>query len=383
MPWTLAFLLVPLALADGSPTDPVVGPLEPLLKKPSSELVTVVERWSADREGVGRRFPVEFSPTRIGRLREFSEAWRGRLKELDFDALGTEGKVDYLLLDNELKSDLDRLDREKRRAEETAGFLPFSRTITDLVEARRRLDPVDPIKSAEVLARLPGQLDAARKEVSAREKDKKTPQPVALRASRDADALRTALGGWFRYYDGYDPTFSWWVRAPYRKADEALGDYAKFLADTVAEARRGDDDTIRGDPIGRDGLLEDLRAEMIAYSPEELLAIGEKEFAWCEAEMKKASKEMGFGDDWKAALEKVKTLYVPAGDQPRLVRELAKEAIDFVEKHDLVTVPALAKEDWRVEMMSPRRRRSTRSSSEASRSSSRTPPRACRSKTSS
>ena len=39
---------------------------------------------------------------------------------------------------------------------------------------------------------------------------------------------------------------------------------------------------------------------MIPYSPEELVEIAEREFAWCEAEMKKASKEMGFGDDWKA-----------------------------------------------------------------------------------
>ena len=29
--------------------------------------------------------------------------------------------------------------------------------------------------------------------------------------------------------------------------------------------------------------------------------------------MKKAAREMGFGDDWKAAVEKVKTLHVAAG----------------------------------------------------------------------
>ena len=45
---------------------------------------------------------------------------------------------------------------------------------------------------------------------------------------------------------------------------------------------------------------------MIPYTPEQLIALAEKEFAWCDAEMKKASREMGFGDDWKKALEKVK-----------------------------------------------------------------------------
>ena len=65
---------------------------------------------------------------------------------------------------------------------------------------------------------------------------------------------------------------------------------------------------------------------MIAYTPEELIEIGEREYAWCEAEMKKASRELGFGDDWKKALEEVKNIYVPPGDQPRLIRDLALEA---------------------------------------------------------
>jgi hypothetical protein len=33
----------------------------------------------------------------------------------------------------------------------------------------------------------------------------------------------------------------------------------------------GDEDAIVGEPIGRDGLLADLEAEMIPYSPEELI----------------------------------------------------------------------------------------------------------------
>jgi len=59
-----------------------------------------------------------------------------------------------------------------------------------------------------------------------------------------------------------------------------------------------------------------LNAEFIPYSPEELIQIAEKQFAWCEKEMLKASRDLGFGENWKAALEKVKTLYVPAGQQP-------------------------------------------------------------------
>jgi uncharacterized protein (DUF885 family) len=94
---------------------------------------------------------------------------------------------------------------------------------------------------------------------------------------------------------------------------------------------------------------------MIPYTPEELITIAEKEMAWCENEMRRASRDLGYGDDWKKALEYVKTLYVEPGKQPELIRDLALEAIKFVEDNDLVTVPELAKSTWRMEMMTPER----------------------------
>ena len=64
---------------------------------------------------------------------------------------------------------------------------------------------------------------------------------------------------------------------------------------------------------------------MIPYTPEELIALANREFAWCEDEMKKASRgRWGFGDDWKKAIENVKDMHVaarrPAGDDPRPAR---------------------------------------------------------------
>ena len=101
--------------------------------------------------------------------------------------------------------------------------------------------------------------------------------------------------------------------------------------------------------------MVELAAEMIPYTPEDLIALGWKELAWCENEMKKASRELGFGDDWHKALEHVKNKYVEPGKQPEMIKDLASEAIEFVEKNDLVTVPPLARESWRMEMMSPER----------------------------
>jgi uncharacterized protein (DUF885 family) len=91
---------------------------------------------------------------------------------------------------------------------------------------------------------------------------------------------------------------------------------------------------------------------MIPYSLDELIAIAEREFTWCETEMREAAKDMGY-DDWRQALEKVKGMHVEPGRQPDLIRDLAREAADFVEKRELVTVPPMAREIWRAEMMSP------------------------------
>jgi hypothetical protein len=74
--------------------------------------------------------------------------------------------------------------------------------------------------------------------------------------------------------------------------------------------------------------------------------------------MIRASREMGLGDDWHKALEKVKNDFVEPGKQPELVRKLAQEAVDYVTQRDLVTVPALAREDWWEEMLTPEQQQS-------------------------
>jgi hypothetical protein len=117
--------------------------------------------------------------------------------------------------------------------------------------------------------------------------------------------------------------------------------------------RKTDTSGIPGAARGRQGLIFDLQDEFIPYTPEDLIALAEKEFAWCEVEMKKASRRMGFGDDWKKALEKVKGIHPPPGGQVRVVRDLMFQAVDYLRAHDLITVPAVAAESLRMVMMTP------------------------------
>jgi uncharacterized protein (DUF885 family) len=118
---------------------------------------------------------------------------------------------------------------------------------------------------------------------------------------------------------------------------------------------KDDGSGIIGSPIGREELLRQLQFEMIPYSPEDLVDIANKEFAWCDAELLKATKEMGFGDDWKKAQEKVKMSFVPEGHQPEAMLKLYNESVEFLKKHDLITIPPIAEETWRMTMIPPQR----------------------------
>jgi hypothetical protein len=334
------------------PPQPAVGQGRP---EGESELRDTVDLYTTDRAALLRRYDVERSPARRERLRRFTTEWRDRLRRLPFDALSQEGRVDYLLLSAEVEYQLAELAREERQVAEMAPWLPFAPTLTTVLEARRRMEPVDPPALAATFARLAPTIDSARQRAADDGKAGTLSRVVGRRAAGEVRTLQQALERWNGFYGGYDPVFTWWMADPYAKVNQALGAYLTFLREQVAGIRPGQPEPIIGDPIGPDGLRADLAHEMIPYTVEELIAIAEREYAWCETELKRAARDMGLGDDWKAALEKVKQTYVAPGDQPRLVRDLALEAIEYVESRNLVTVPPLAKEIWRMEMIPPER----------------------------
>jgi hypothetical protein len=343
------------------------------LPNASSEMVSVVQRFSADENALNRRYDAEGSPAQRTRMREFYQGWRQRLRESDFDRLSQEGKIDYVLLDNHLQHELALLNRAERQRAETAPLLPFADRLLALQDRRRELEDINHSAIARSLADVARQVDSLRAlfeppQRAAGDSSRARPQPprvsrtVGNRAADNLDGLRRTMTSWYRFYDGYDPLFTWWARDPYRKLDSALMRYSRTLRERVVGMRPGESQErnqgpIIGDPIGADGLQEDLRHEMIPYTPEELIAIAEREYAFSLSEIKKAARQMGFGDDWKKAMEKVKDTYVEPGKQPEMIRKLARDAEEFFEKNDWVTIPPLAKEDWTMEMMAPERQR--------------------------
>ena len=361
-----ALFLVNLAVGaedfrSGQPAQPLrdanlyVPDLAKMTAPTSSELRELVERYTSDRENLLRFYSVPGSLLQIRRLREFYQAWQAKLEQLPYDSLGAEGRIDWHLMRLQLRYELGLLARVEKRNAEMAPFMGFSEAIAGLQETRRQFETVKPAEAAATLAQIRKDIEAAKKLLEGTEN--KPSKILAYRAANRLGELGKTLDNWFKHYDTYDPEFGWWTREPYKKATAAMEDYAKFLREKIVGVKPGEDEPIIGDPIGADGLTLDLEHDMMPYTPEQLIAVAEKEFAWCEAEWKKVARDMGFGDDWKAALEKIKHDYVAPGEQPALIAKQAYEAVSFVTKRDLITVPPLSIDDWTMTMMSPERQK--------------------------
>ena len=357
-----------------------------IVKARDSNLQDVVRECGADWGGVAGFYELPWSEARFDRLESLFKEWRERLGEVDFDALNQQGRIDYILLRNKLDHELASLALARKRLNEMEEMLSFRVPIQKLERGRMRMESVDSQAAASEISTLPDKIKKLRERIEkgkkkkdkAEEKAKGTEEEkkplesaekekpkkeeeiplklspsLAKRTATAVNEIRNTLKGWFSFYDGYQPDFSWWLKKPYSEASTALEEFSKFLREEIAGLKGKDEDPLIGDPIGAEALHQEIAAEMLPYSAEELIEIGEREFAWCEKEMKKAAAEMGLGDDWKAALAKVKSDFVPPGKQDDFVTEQGRIATKFVKDHELVTVTPMCEELWRLSMVSP------------------------------
>ncbi len=318
----------------------------------ADEISELVSQFQADKYALMRKYNVRESAEYYQRFSQFYTEWSGVVKKVSFAQLSQEGKVDYILLKNQIDKELYFLKIKQKEFEEVAFVTDFASSLYSFIKERRRGEKVN----SPVLAKTFD--DAFRSTQAAKEKISKTTPfsswQKADKAAAVVKSLRENLKESYEFYKGYDPSFTWWIEKPYDTLVATLKVYEDFLVKHYVNTSVKDDGSgIIGNPIGRDALIKSLQTEFIVYTPEEIIAIAQKQFAWCDAEMLKASQAMGFGNNWKAAMEKVKNTYVAPGDQPALIDSLAEEAIRFLEEKNLITVPTLAKETWRMTMMSP------------------------------
>jgi len=301
-----------------------------------------------------------YSPARLSRLRSYCADKIAGLELLPYDDLDIDARTDYLLL----KTYLDRCRTEQQQyADELVKAHPLvepaASTLTELLTRRQKVVPTSGHDAASMLARACSDVKSKYEAVCAG--DLKLPgnegRFVAYRAAQIIEGLQSSMQEWFGFYNGYDPMMTWWTKAPYEELLHLLQNYCAAIRTHLVGIDKGEHDAIVGQPAGLKNISFSLATEFIPYKPADLLQIATREYDWCMTEMLKASHDLGYGTDWKTALEHVKDMYVEPGQQIHLVHELAQEAVDYVTAHDLVTIPAIAKECWRTYMISPERQK--------------------------
>ncbi|HET7119405.1 MAG TPA: DUF885 family protein [Hanamia sp.] len=332
------------SMASSNLRNPLLSPT------PANSIPFLINEYYEDIKDLNLVYIFPNNPEYFSRFSKLHSEWMGKLKMVDFNSLNVSDRVDFILLKRNIQNDEYDLKQDEKDYHQFSYALPFADNVVALQQKRRRGQRPDAMATAKAFNEIQLQIDKAKTIVS------KTPLPdknLLNKTIETVKELRNGLKNVYDFYNGYDPDFTWWMKKTYPDTDSALAAYSKWLSlQPVANADKAMDSSgIIGHPVGLEKIDQLLQSEMIPYSPGELIKIAYKEFAWCDSEMLKASRQMGFGNDWKKALEKVKENYVAPGDQPQLINHLEEHAIAFIDSLGLVTIPPLAREAWRMDML--------------------------------
>jgi uncharacterized protein (DUF885 family) len=323
----------------------------------SAMLPPIMTQYAEDRAALLRLYTFPYAESRHQALTEHLNQTEQNLKQISFANLSADDKADWRLMQIEIAEQQESLRLNKQHLTESASLHPFLPRISALFDHRISRSLPNAQSAAQEVNELTKEVKTHAQILQDKLKNQTpeqiAPENVALRAINVVGASRRSLDEWFRHFDGYDPLFSWWTKKPYEDCQKELASYETFLKKELT-GRDTDPNKIVGDPVGREALVAALGREMIDYTPEELIQIAESEMAWVDKEFDLAAKELGYSH-WRDALELVKTKYVEPGQQPKLIRELAEEAIEYLESNKLLTIPPLAKQVWRMDMMSAER----------------------------
>jgi hypothetical protein len=317
----------------------------------ANELIDAISSFQADRGALSRKYSNALSEEYYSRMDRLYKDWMAKLRAMPFESFSEDGKLDYILFRNSLEKQLFFHQAEWDAFKEVSNVIAFAGPLEEFYIKRRMAIKQDAQALAASFNQASKDLQANRERIKA-QGPYNAWQKAELASEVLASMRRTTVEA-YRFYFDYDPDFTWWVKEPWTKLEKEMQAYEEFLKNHFVNTVVKDDGSgIIGKPIGKTAIEKELEFEFIPYTPEQLIAEANRQFAWCEVEMLKASRELGYGDDWKAALEHVKNTYPPPGEWPGMAAEMAVEAVEFLEARDIITIPEFAKETWRTSMMS-------------------------------
>jgi len=303
------------------PITPVVTrkPIQPPEPKETPTVQTTIQTFTADLADIQSFLSISFSTSRANKVEELlKSALASLFKNFDFDLLCPNEQVDHLLLQSHIKRLLhqEKAAARKLRAAKAQGFFgDWVDVCIHFVETRHNVSRQSGRQIATALQSAEQDIDRLLHGLNFETSFKGDKERfIMFWTIARFEELQTALQEAVGFYQGYDPVISWWIEKPWEALSTKLVALISALGKKTGIDGSGSADDIVGDPIGREALLQELEAEWVAYTPEELVRIAEEEFKWCEDEMRKASKALGF-DRPQEALEHVKNTFVEPGEQ--------------------------------------------------------------------
>lgn len=336
--WILAVLTVVMVLSN--------------LQQVSAQTRGLIEQFSADESSLRFKYRNPSAPATLTRMAEFYSLWKTRAFQTDFATLNVDGKIDTILLRNYAEQKERDFNQKIANDKIASRLVPFLEPLYSLLEQNEATRDMKPQLVAESFEEVSQTIDKFNRSLLNLFSKNRT---VVLRAIAKIEDCQRSLDEYNRFHNRYDPLYMWWVSKPYEKLAGKLKGFADELK-IIAYGTTKPTDQIIGNPIGKVGLQTALKHAFIPYTVGELIDIANQELNWCDSEMRKASKELGFVG-WKDAQDHVKSKFVKPGEQPKLINDLAIEAVNFLEMNNLITIPAIAKETWRMRMMSPERQK--------------------------
>lgn len=310
---------------------------------PSDASVTdLLIQYNADQSALRRTWNIPLSRISHQRLVDFENEWLRWVNIVNEGELSRKDAVDLALLGNHIKSRIAALNLRIARSEDVYQYLYPVNTLNELLEDKARREFTTAENAAGILSESVEIINTLLEE------DLDLDAVQARRIHNILGDYLWKLEAWFDFGMDYDPLFGWWCHQPYNLLVEKMNEYRDLFA--------SDADEIIGDPIGNEALLKQLAFEMVPYSPAELIEIAEREFEWCENEKRKVMDELNVRS-WSEALALAKENHVAPGEQPQLIKELHEESVSFLRERDLLTIPDLADEVWRMNMMTPERQK--------------------------
>jgi len=222
----------------------------------ASPLRVALQHLNADRAALSRRYDIPLSPVLHARVRTFYDQWERALSAIDSTRLNAAGRADLATMRARIEAGRNTIRAEERERGAVAPLLPFLRTLQQLQERRRDRMDIDPMVTAQSLtdvvkevrrlnaivasdtAALPPELRAVQADAALAAARLIAPRAAGTPGGRGAGGpggqrggseLRAMLDDWFSYYNGYDPLFTWWAKAPWAELQSALDAYSAAI----------------------------------------------------------------------------------------------------------------------------------------------------------